>query len=167
MESGASFQLYSHVSILVKSPNHLRWSGSSTPLSPSRMTKLLTLSLGEPIPYDVWTKAHFSCCYLILLLTTHNSQAQVMDVKSINLLLCSSVLSLVSIILRYLGKNSSLFQLRIMASELEILTFIVVASQLAENHYSASQRSLLDEVNKTTSSAKNREDIQKLLKPTS
>lgn len=90
-----------------------------------------------------------------------------MDVKSINILLCSSVLSPVSIILRYLGKNSSLFQLRIMASELEILTFIVVASQLAENHYSASQRSLLDEVNKTTSSAKNREDIQKLLKPTS
>lgn len=54
-----------------------------------------------------------------------------------------------------------------MASELEILTFIIVASQLAENHYSVSQRSLLDEVIKTTSSAKQREDIQKLLKPTS
>lgn len=52
MESGASFQLYSHVSILVKSPNHLHWSGSSTPLSPSRMTKLLTLSLRES-PYPM------------------------------------------------------------------------------------------------------------------
>ncbi|KAL3987830.1 uromodulin [Sarotherodon galilaeus] len=172
--------------ILVRCPNHLiwllsMWRSSGSTLSPSQMAELPTLSLRER-PASLWRKLISTACICDLILsatinssslftTTDQYSVRITAAAApIHLSISRSLLpSLVNKIVRYLnsstwGRNSSLtqsehstlFRLRIMASDLEVLILTPTASHSTSNRSSASWRPSPDEANRTTSSAKSR-----------
>ncbi|TWW73494.1 hypothetical protein D4764_15G0008880 [Takifugu flavidus] len=130
------------------------------------------ISKGEPShPTE---EAHFGRLYPSLFTTTDQCRVLITaDAAPIRLsIFCSILPSLVNKTPRYLNsstwgrissltrrRHSTYFQLRTMASDLEVLIFIPAASHAAANRSSDRWRSQADDANRTTSSAKSRDPI--------